>query len=188
MFFPAKGDRVLRVLSTTDLDLFVPYIMAFQAVQPDISVDYTVVSSTDLHRAIRDGAQFDLAISSAMDLQFQLANDGFARPYRSDAIQNLPGWARWRDLIFAFTAEPAVVVINTDRLAGLDLPATRQDLIALLRDNPDNFAGAVGTYDVRDSGLGYLSPRKMTVQPMPTGASTKLWGGLGLSYIAARRK
>jgi iron(III) transport system substrate-binding protein len=156
MFFPAKGDRVLRVLSTTDLDLFVPYIMAFQAVQPDISVDYTVVSSTDLHRAIRDGAQFDLAISSAMDLQFQLANDGFAHPYRSDAIQNLPGWARWRDLIFAFTAEPAVVVINTDRLAGLDLPATRQDLIALLRDNPDNFAGVVGTYDVRDSGLGYL--------------------------------
>lgn len=154
--FPGTGDRVLRVLSTTDLDLFVPYIRGFQAVRPEISVDYTVVSSSDLHRAIRDGAQFDLAISSAMDLQFQLANDGFAQPYRSDAIQDLLDWARWRDLIFAITAEPAVVVINTDRFAGLDLPATRQDLIALLRDNPDHFAGAVGTYDVRDSGLGYL--------------------------------
>lgn len=154
--FPGTGDRVLRVLSTTDLDLFAPYIRGFQAVRPEISVDYTVVSSTELHRAIREGAQFDLAISSAMDLQFQLANDGFAQPYRSDAIQNLPDWARWRDLIFAFTAEPAVVVINTDRVAGLDLPATRQDLIELLRDNPDHFAGAVGTYDVRDSGLGYL--------------------------------
>lgn len=154
--FHGSGDRVLRVLSTTDLDLFAPYILAFQAEQPDISVDYTVVSSTDLHSAIRDGAQFDLAISSAMDLQFQLANDGFAQPYRSDAVQDLPDWARWRDLIFGFTAEPAVVVINTDRVAGLDVPATRQDLIALLRDNPDHFAGAVGTYDVRDSGLGYL--------------------------------
>ncbi len=154
--FPGTGDRVLRVLSTTDLDLFAPYILSFQEVRPEISVDYTVVSSSDLHREIRDGAQFDLAISSAMDLQFQLANDGFAQPYRSDAIQNLPDWARWRDLIFAITAEPAVVVINTDRFSGLDLPATRQDLIALLRDNPDHFAGAVGTYDVRSSGLGYL--------------------------------
>lgn len=154
--FSGKGDRVLRVLSTTDLVVFAPYILGFQAVRPEISVDYTVVSSSDLHLAIRDGAQFDLAISSAMDLQFQLANDGSARPYRSDAVQDLPDWARWRDLIFAFTAEPAVVVINKDLFEGLDLPATRQDLIALLRDNPDRFAGALGTYDVRNSGLGYL--------------------------------
>ena len=68
----------------------------------------------------------------------------------------MPDWARWRDLIFAITAEPAVVVINTERFAGLDLPANRQDLIAVLRDNPDHFAGAVGIYDVRESGLGYL--------------------------------
>lgn len=154
--FPGTGDRVLRVLSTTDLDLFEPYILGFHAVRPEISVDYTVVSSSDLYRAIRDGAQFDLVISSAMDLQLQLANDGFAHPYRSDAVEDLPDWARWRDLIFAFTLEPAVVVVNTERVAGLDLPQTRQQLIALLRDNPDRFAGAVGTYDIRDSGLGYL--------------------------------
>ncbi len=154
--FPGTGDRVLRILSTTDLGLFEPYILSFHAVRPDISVDYTVVSSSDLSRAIRDGAQFDLVISSAMDLQLQLANDGFARPYRSDAVKDLPDWARWRDLIFAFTLEPAVVVVNSERLAGLELPQTRQELIALLRDNPDRFAGAVGTYDVRESGLGYL--------------------------------
>ncbi|MEX0971604.1 MAG: extracellular solute-binding protein [Paracoccaceae bacterium] len=154
--FPGTGERVLRVLSTADLDVFVPYVLRFQQTLPEISVDYTVVSSSELHRAIRSGAQYDLVISSAMDLQFQLANDGYARPYRSDAVQDLPDWARWRDLIFAFTAEPAVVVINTSRFAGLELPATRQDLITLLRDNPDRFAGALGTYDVRESGLGYL--------------------------------
>jgi iron(III) transport system substrate-binding protein len=154
--FPGTGERVLRVLSTTDLALFAPYVLGFQRSRPEISVDYTVVSSSELHRAIRGGAQFDLAISSAMDLQFQLANDGYTLPYRSDITQDLPDWARWRDLIFAFTVEPAVMVINTDRFAGFDLPATRQDLIALLRDNPAHFAGALGTYDVRESGLGYL--------------------------------
>ena len=80
----------------------------------------------------------------------------FARPYSSEMTDALPGWARWRDLIFAFTAEPAVVVINSARFDGLGLPLTRQELIATLRDNPDRFANAIGTYDVRVSGLGYL--------------------------------
>lgn len=154
--YPGTGDRVLRIVSTTDLAVFEPYVLAFGSARPEISVDYSVVSSSVLHSAIREGAQFDLALSSAMDLQFQLANDGFAQPYRSAATEALPDWARWRDLIFAFTTEPAVVVINTARFDGLPLPTTRQELIAILRDNPDRFAGAVGTYDVRDSGLGYL--------------------------------
>lgn len=154
--FPGSGARVLRIASTTDLVVFEPYIRAFQALRPEISVDYSVVSSSDLHRALRDGAMFDLAISSAMDLQFQLANDGFAQAYRSVATEALPDWARWRDLIFAFTTEPAVVVINPNAFEGLELPRTRQELIVILRDNPDRFQGAVGTYDVRDSGLGFL--------------------------------
>jgi len=155
-YYPGTGERVLRVLSTTDLEVFEPYLLAFQAARPEISIDYSVASSAELHRAIRDGAVYDLALSSAMDLQFQLANDGLARRYRSDATAALPDWARWRDLIFAFTAEPAVVVLSTERLEGLPLPRTRQDLISLLRDHPDRFRGAIGTYDVRDSGLGYL--------------------------------
>ena len=153
---PGTGERVLRIVSTADLDVFDPYLMAFHARRPEISIEYTVVSSAELHRAIRGGAEFDLALSSAMDLQFQLANDGFALGHRSEQTQALPDWARWRDLIFAFTAEPAVVVLSTERLAGLPVPATRQDLVALLRQHPDRFAGMVGTYDIRESGLGYL--------------------------------
>lgn len=154
--FPGTGDRVLRIISTADLEVFEPYLRAFQDSRPGVSIDYTVVSSTELHKAVRNGMPFDLALSSAMDLQFQLANDGFARSHRSEATAALPDWARWRDLIFAFTAEPAVVVLSTDRFRGLAVPTTRQELVTLLRDHPDRFDGAVGTYDVRTSGLGYL--------------------------------
>lgn len=161
-FYPGTGPVVLRVISTADLAVFEPYLRAFQTQRPDISIAYTVTSSTDLYAAIRDSAPFDLALSSAMDLQFQLANDGFARSYRSAMTADLPDWARWRDLIFAFSAERAVVVVNGERIAGLPLPATRQELIALLRDNPARFQGAVGTYDVRESGLGYLFATKET--------------------------
>jgi len=154
--YPGSGERVLRIVSTADLDVFDPYLNAFQARQPTLSIDYTVVSSADLYGAIRDGASFDLALSSAMDLQFQLANDGYAQSHRSEQTAALPDWARWRDLIFAFTAEPAVLVLSSRRFEGLDPPTTRQELIALLRQHPDRFDDAVGTYDVRVSGLGYL--------------------------------
>lgn len=154
--YPGTGDEELHVISTADLEVFEPYLLAFQAARPDLTIDYTVASSAELHRAIRNGAVFDLALSSAMDLQFQLANDGYAQRHQSDRTLALPNWAKWRDLIFAFTAEPAVMVLSTERFAGLPVPTTRQELVGVLRQHPEVFAGAIGTYDVRESGLGYL--------------------------------
>ncbi len=154
--YPGTGSATLRVISTADLDVIEPFLLRFQAANPEVGVDYVVASSSELNRAIRGGAEFDLALSSAMDLQFTLANDGFAQSYRSGVTDALPDWARWRDQLFAFTAEPAVIVINEARFSGLPLPRTRAELVTMLRDNPDRFAGSVGTYDLRVSGLGYL--------------------------------
>lgn len=157
LFESGSGTTTIRVVSTADLDIFGPLIEAFQVKNPDIDVHYTLVGSSDLMRALYDeGAQFDVAISSAMDLQTKLANDGLARTYRSAQTNALPDWARWRDQVFSFTQEPAVLIVSLESLEGLPMPANRQDLIALLRDNPDRFDGRIGTYDVRQSGLGYL--------------------------------
>ena len=156
--FPAEdATATLRVISTADADLFAPFIDAFQARNPAVAVDYFVVSSSEITVALQDeGESFDLAISSAMDLQIKLANDGLARAYRSPASSSLPEWARWRDRVFAFTQEPATMVLSRAAFEGLELPRTRQSLITTLRDNPDRFTGRIGTYDVRESGLGYL--------------------------------
>jgi len=154
--YEGTGDGVLKVLSTADLNVFEPFILDFQATQPALTIDYTAASSAEVHAAIESGAGFDVVISSAMDLQFQLANDGFAQQYTSEATEQLPDWAKWRNLVFAFTTEPAVVVISRERFAGLQLPQTRQEMISVLRDNPERFVGSVGTYDIRESGLGYL--------------------------------
>ncbi len=154
--YAGSGPVVVRILSTADLAAFEPFITTFQAQHPEIGVDYTVSSSAEVYRAIQGGARYDVVISSAMDLQFKLANDGFAQTYSSELTDRLPSWARWRDLIFAFTSEPAVAVVSTELFAGLPLPKTRQELIAILRENPERFVGAIGTYDVRTSGLGYL--------------------------------
>ncbi len=114
VLYEAPGERVvLRVISTADRAAFEPILLGFQAAHPGISVDYTITSTSELMRAIaEEGAVYDLAISSAMDLQTKLANDGFALTYADAATEGLPGWATWRDQLFAFTQEPAVLVVS----------------------------------------------------------------------------
>ncbi|MCH2094953.1 MAG: substrate-binding domain-containing protein [Rhodobacteraceae bacterium] len=156
-FGPDNAATVLNVISTADIDLFAPVILGYLDQTPNTAVDYVAVSSGELMKALRDeGAAFDIAISSAMDLQTKLANDGFAHAHNSDATDALPEWARWRDHVFAFTQEPASIVVSRAAFQGLTMPRTRQDLIALMRKHPDRFMNRVGTYDLRLSGLGYL--------------------------------
>ena len=152
--FNEGGQTLLRVISSTDTDLFSPVIEAFVAQNAGVGVEYLVTGTADIDRQLRTApGRFDLVISSAMDLQLKLANDGYAR--RVGGLSH-PSWAAWRDSLFAFTSEPAAIVINRADFEGVEIPKTRQDLIVALRARPDRFRNRVGTYDARVSGLGYL--------------------------------
>ena len=156
-FGPRTGPQI-AVLSTTDIAILEPVIMAYLARNPGLGLRYVMASSQEVYRATADeSAPFDLVISSAMDLQMKLANDGYALPLPADAMQAQPGWARWRDLVVAVAQEPVVLLLADGALApGEEAPRTRRDLITLLRDNPDRFRGKVGSYDPAISGAGYL--------------------------------
>lgn len=173
-----SGSR-LRIISTADIDFFEPMITSFLASHPDTEIDYVVASSTELMRALQDESQaFDVAISSAMDLQTKLANDGKARRHSSAATQSLSDWAVWNDMLFAFTQEPAAIVVSKTGFAGLPIPKNRQDLITLLRQYPDRFRGRIGTYDVRESGLGYLFATQDSRASETYWRLTEVMGGL----------
>lgn len=157
VFGDPNAANVLRILSTADISFFEPMILSYLEDHPNVAVDYTVASSTDVMAALlEEQTSFDLAISSAMDLQTKLANDGLARPHSSGQTERLPDWAVWNDMVFAFTQEPAAFVISNKAFDGLELPENRQELITTLRQNPDIFESRVGTYDIRQSGAGYL--------------------------------
>lgn len=154
LFGPEDAARVLRVLSSTDTSFMAPVIEDFLIARPDVAVEYLVTGTADIDAIFRATPdRFDLVISSAMDLQLKLANDGYAR-----ALDNvgLPDWAQWRQSLFAFTSEPATIVLSRAAFAGQPMPQTRQALIEVLRADPARFRGRIGTYDVRRSGLGYL--------------------------------
>jgi iron(III) transport system substrate-binding protein len=154
VFNEAGATTTLRIISSTDTDLFAPLIEAFVSRNTDIAIEYLVTGTADIDRRFRKMPDaFDIAISSAMDLQFKLTNDGYALELESVSH---PAWAQWRQSLFAFTSEPAAIVINRAAFEGLPIPETRQELIEALRARPDVFRGRIGTYDVRQSGLGYL--------------------------------
>ncbi len=156
-FEAVNAQSELVIMSTADLSVFSPLVLGFQLQNPQVSIRYVVLSSSQLYEAVLSGeANPDLVISSAMDLQTKLANDGFAQSFRSAATDSLPGWARWRNELFGFTLEPAVLILSRSAFAELPRPITRQDLIEVLRDNPARFENRIGTYDLRTSGLGYL--------------------------------
>ena len=144
----------LRIISSTDTDLFGPLVEEFVNQNTDVSIEYLVTGTADIDRRFRATPEaFDIVVSSAMDLQFKLTNDGYAL-----ALEGIshPAWAQWRQSLFAFTSEPATIVINRADFKGHPIPRSRQELIEALRTRPEVFRGRVGTYDVRRSGLGYL--------------------------------
>lgn len=157
----SQNNTRLTIYAATDRSAFNPLLRAFKQQIPHAEIDYHDLNTIDLDRQFRTEvaaghASADLLISSAIDLQFKLANDGYASAYHSPAIRALPDWAVWRNEVFGFTFEPAVMVYNKDKVPVLDIPKTRRELIDLLHSQPVRYTRRITTYDPALSGVGYL--------------------------------
>lgn len=151
-----SGARPLAVIGTTDIDAFAPVLDAFAEANPDLTLRYVQASANEVYRAIADeGAPFDVVLSSAMDLQMRLANDGLARPLTLEA-PGLPPWAQWRHVLFGLSLDPVATLIAPAALDGAPPPRTRRELVALMRERPQVFDGRIVTYDPQVSGVGYF--------------------------------
>lgn len=160
--YPAPSgaqDQVLTIVGVTDTPLFASFITGFQAQHPAISVVYEEMDSLPLYDQFLAGTlpvAPDLLISSASDLQLKLANDGHAQAYDSPYLGDLPDWAHWRNEVFGFTFEPAVIIYNPDRIAPEEVPRTHLTLAELLETQTERFRGEIATYDIGISGVGFL--------------------------------
>ncbi|WP_295854468.1 ABC transporter substrate-binding protein [uncultured Xylophilus sp.] len=172
---PAAGPAAdappgLSIAGATDLPAFAPVLRDYQRLHPAVAIRYEEFSTQGLYRRFAGAppperpaptGEVDLLVSSSMDLQVRLVNGGHAQPHASPATAALPAWARWRDEVFGFSYEPMVIACDTRRFGPGRLlgpaPATRQALLALLRDPARPLAGRVGTYDLASSGIGYLA-------------------------------
>ena len=156
-----SGEPTVVIYSSTDQDVFSHVIEGFQRTHGGIAVVYFDLNTLDIHERILEESRLragrvDLVLSSAIDLQIKLVNDGLASPYRSSVTERLPSWAVWRNEAFGFTYEPVVIVYNKDRVPAGDVPRTRYDLARLLGNRSETYFGKIATYDPERSGAGFL--------------------------------
>ncbi|AZW16612.1 sensor histidine kinase [Bordetella hinzii] len=155
---PRPSSRVLTVAGPTDTPVIAPLIAGFQSERPDVTVVYREMNSRELYEEAVAGRlkDVDVLISSAPDLQIRLANDGYALSHASPYARSLPSWAVWRDEVYGFTFEPAVIVYNPRRFTEETAPHSRQALLRLLEREGASLRGRVGTYDIAASNVGYV--------------------------------
>ena len=147
--------------AATDLVAIEPLIRDFQVAAPDVAIEYVEYVSNDLFskaaaQCSKNEPGADLFLSSSVDQLVKLANDGCGSRYRSITTDALPSTAKWRDEVFGFTYEAAALVYNRDMVANEDVPHTRTELLDLLRRKSALYAGRIGSYDIAQSGIGYL--------------------------------
>lgn len=157
---PQKSTK-LTIYSTADYKAIQPIIAAFEARHEQIKIHYIDLEARHLDAQFRQEmqagqAKADLLLSSAMDLQIRLVNDGYAQPHRTANAAMLPRWAHWRYEAIGFTFEPVVMVFNRRVMAGRDLPRSRLDLLAELREEGDFWEKRIGSYHIANSSVGYL--------------------------------
>lgn len=149
----------LLIAGSTDRAAMQPLLDAFVAENPGLEVDYLEGETVDLYERLRAGGYDtipDVIVSSAADLQIRLVNDGYTRSYASPATERLPEWAVWRNEAFGFTFEPLVFVVNPGLVPPENRPRTREELGRLVAAGGED-GPKVATYDVRESGVGYLA-------------------------------
>jgi ABC-type Fe3+ transport system substrate-binding protein len=158
---PESASGTLHIHGSTDVAPFLPILEQFSAGNPDLFIRYEQRGTNDIYTKAAEAcdsgrASADLLVSSSIDQQVKLVNDGCAQPHVSAGTAAVPDWAKWRDEVFGLTRELAVIVYNKQLVPASDVPASRFDLIALLRRPGGRYSGRIATYDIERSGLGYL--------------------------------
>jgi len=185
--YPANGpaEGVLVLYSTLDTRVFEPLLVDFQRAHPGIGVRYENIDARPQYeRFVRETdsgmSRADVLISTSMDLQVKLVNDGYTAKHVSDSADALPAWARWRNEAFGFTFEPAVMVFNRKAMHGREIPQSRAELINAIRRAPAFWQGRIGTYDISRSGVGYLLAAQDVRHSSEFGALVESLGDVGV--------
>ncbi|QXO16019.1 ABC transporter substrate-binding protein [Vibrio ostreae] len=157
-----QEDERFVVWGVANYDALAPLLLSFQHQFPNVTIQYNEYNTNELYSKVshlHPGSLEipDLVMSSAMELQFKLVNDGYAQPYDSPQTLALPDWAKWHNEVFGFTFEPIVMVINTDILGSEKLPRSREQLLSLIRAKGPLVDRKIGLNDVEKVGLGYLT-------------------------------
>ena len=158
----AEREGSVAVYSTTDSASADALIKDFRALYPKLQVKYYDLNSTEVYNrylseTAANAETADVLWSGSMDLQLKLVADGHALTYASPEAASMPKWAVHEDRAWGTTFEPLVIAYNKRLLPGDAVPASHADLLRLIKDRPQLFAGGkLTTYDPEKSGFAFM--------------------------------
>src|SRR5689334_21087153 len=157
----ARKEGKVVIYSALDTKTAQPLIKDFNALYPDIKVEYNDMNSTELYnRFIAEAASGqggpDVMWSSAMDLQVKLVDEGQAMAYKSPEAAKLPAWAVYKNAAYGTTYEPAVFIYNKRLVTGDEIPQDHAGFAKVIVSKADKYKGKVTTYDIEKSGVGFM--------------------------------
>lgn len=160
-FFVGQGTDELTLIGTSDFSRVQPVFAGFVAVNQSVRIHYLQMSSREIDAAVRSGLSpnIDLVMSSAVDLQVRLVNDGYAQPFDARFDQQMS----WRNELVQVAIEPVVTIFNRSSLPHLGAVKTRREL-ALVLDSKEEKRVSITMYNPAVSGVGYLLSRQDLIQ------------------------
>src|SRR4030095_10555707 len=157
----ANKEGKVVIYSALDTKAAQPLIKDFNALLPNIKVEYNDMNSTEMYnRFIAEAASgqgsADVMWSSAMDLQVKLVDDGQAMTYASPEASKLPGWAVYKNQAYGTTYEPALFIYNKRLVTGDEIPQDHAGFTKVINGNVAKFKNKVTTYDIQKRGVGFM--------------------------------
>lgn len=159
-FEVGRGIEEIQVLGTSDFARLQPVLAGFVALYPEFRVRYLQASSRSIDQAVREGldSEIDLVMSSAVDLQVKLVNDGFARSLDLSRVRA----THWRSQLVQIAVEPIVTLYHASVQSSLATVKTRPALAQLIARSESGLR--VVMYDPAESGVGYLLAQQDALQ------------------------
>jgi iron(III) transport system substrate-binding protein len=158
----AEQEGSVVVYSATDSASADAVLKDFRALYPKVQIKYHDLNSTEIYnRYLSETAAraetADVLWSGSMDLQLKLVADGHALTHPSPESAKMPKWAVYENRAWGTTFEPLVIAYNKRLLPADAVPNSHADLLRLLKERPQVFAGGkLTTYDPEKSGFGFL--------------------------------
>jgi iron(III) transport system substrate-binding protein len=174
----AEQEGSVAVYSTTDSGSADALLKDFRALYPKVQIKYYDLNSTEVYNrylseTAANAETADVLWSGSMDLQLKLVADGRALTYRSPESGKMPKWAVFEDHAWGTTFEPLVIAYYKRLLPADAVPSSHGDLLRVLKDKPQLFAGASASRRPLSTEIGLsLEPSSFPSAAAEYGPST----------------
>jgi iron(III) transport system substrate-binding protein len=147
-------ERTIRLAGVVSEERMAPLMTALVGRLPGVKLAYQRLSSAQIAAAAKRSANapFDIAILSSPDIAVSVANEGYAAP---DETSGPIASAQWRNEVFGFWSDPAVIVLRRNAFADR-MPRTRIELVRALEQNSSRLSRRIGIVNIGIDDVSYL--------------------------------